>query len=35
MNPRLDIDLEFNEFNLGFLSPIGKENIKDKRRSHW
>ena len=31
MNPRLDIDLKFNEFNLDFLSPIGKENIKNIR----
>ena len=31
MNPRLDIDLTFNKFNLDFLSPIGKENIKNIR----
>ena len=31
MNPRLDIDLDFNQFDLKFLSPIGKDNIKNIR----
>jgi len=31
MNPRLDIDLIFNQFNIDFLSPLGRENIKNIR----